>query len=209
MLPISQKDFGRDPLEMVTILVWFTVILIMFFSKLKALQDVLIMTLMSIGMLIYNADSLFAHTRSYKVYVVLKRSLRADCGGATAAALICLLLHGMWPDASWPGAAMHLSSFVLWLAGSTQTSPVLSCGIYLGGKNLMTRSQLRLRVGAQVVGMMLAFAMFGLYYSFQFPGEGPFNHIFGLESCAGAAATFCVAAAHTRWAETGGTRKIK
>eukprot|EP00811_Abedinium_folium_P011602 NODE_20746_length_783_cov_9.193598.p1 GENE.NODE_20746_length_783_cov_9.193598~~NODE_20746_length_783_cov_9.193598.p1 ORF type:complete len:210 (-),score=36.51 NODE_20746_length_783_cov_9.193598:74-703(-) len=207
MLPVSQKDFGRDPLEIVTILVWFTVILIMFISKLKALQDFLIVTIMGIGMLIYNADALFAHTHCYKVYFVLKKRIRADFWGTTAITLLCLLLHGGWPDASWPAVIMHASSFAPWLTSNAQTSPVLSCGIYVGGKNLMTRVQVMIRVGAQLVGMLLAFTIFGLYYSFQFPGEGPFNHIFGLESCASAAATFCAAAAHTRWAQARRMRK--
>ncbi|CAE7238377.1 pppA, partial [Symbiodinium sp. KB8] len=75
MLPISRKQIGRDWMEFFTILVWATVILIMFLAKLKAFQDVLIAIILGTLMMIANADFFFSHFRIYKIYRVLRRSL--------------------------------------------------------------------------------------------------------------------------------------
>merc|ERR1712039_224107 len=80
--------------------------------------------------------------------------------------------------------------------GDVQTNPMVSIGIWLGGKNTMTKIQLMLRFVAQFAGNVLAFCLFGLWYSFRFPGEGPFSHILSVESICAAVITLCAAAAY-------------
>ncbi|OLQ08223.1 hypothetical protein AK812_SmicGene8302 [Symbiodinium microadriaticum] len=58
--------------------------------------------------------------------------------------------------------------------------------------------QLFLRILAQAAGSVIAFAVFGLYWSFRFPGEGPYSHFLGLESACSAAVTFAASVAHIR-----------
>eukprot|EP00927_Polykrikos_kofoidii_P077682 TRINITY_DN74599_c0_g1_i1.p1 TRINITY_DN74599_c0_g1~~TRINITY_DN74599_c0_g1_i1.p1 ORF type:complete len:246 (+),score=40.55 TRINITY_DN74599_c0_g1_i1:65-739(+) len=190
MLPISRVQVGRDWMDFFTVLVWGTVILIMFLAKLKAAQDVQVVIILSIIMFICNADSIMGRLRVYKIYLVLKSALRKDCLSASGVALGCLVLHGVWPDARAPGVLLHLAAVAAWVTLGVQTSPLVSCGIYLGGRNQMTKTQMFLRVGAQVVGSVLAFAVFGLYFSFRFPGEGPYRHIVSLESLFSALVAF-------------------
>ncbi|CAE7213164.1 pppA [Symbiodinium natans] len=198
MLPISRKQIGRDWMEFFTILVWATVILIMFLAKLKAFQDVLIAIILGTLMMIANADFFFSHFRIYKIYKVLRRSLLKDVIGASALGLLCLSLHGLWPEAKGPGVALHLASLAAWVVCGIQTHPLLSAGLWAGGRNQMTKVQLFLRVLAQAAGSIIAFAVFGLYWSFRFPGEGPFSHFLGLESACSAAVTFAASVAHIR-----------
>mmetsp|Transcript_10630 Transcript_10630/g.31211 ORF Transcript_10630/g.31211 Transcript_10630/m.31211 type:complete len:218 (+) Transcript_10630:65-718(+) len=198
MLPISRVQVGRDWMEFFTVLVWGTVILIMFLAKLKVAQDVLVAIILLTIMAICNADTLLSGFRFYKIFVVLRKSLMKDCFSAASLALVCLTVHGMWPDARAPGVALHIASLAAWVACGVQTSPLISCGLWAGGRNQMTKIQLMLRIGAQVTGSILAFAMFGLYYSFRFPGEGPFRHFFGLESTCGALVAFVASVLHIR-----------
>ncbi|CAJ1433896.1 unnamed protein product, partial [Effrenium voratum] len=161
MLPISKKQVGRDWMEFFTILVWATVILIMFLAKLKAFQDVLIAVILGTLMLVANADFFFSRFRMYKIYVVLRKSLFKDVVGAAGLGLFCLALHGMWPEAKGPGVALHLASLAAWVSCGVQTSPLLSAGLWAGGRNQMTKVQLLLRILAQVAGSIIAFAGFG------------------------------------------------
>jgi|ERR1712194_1006729 len=154
----------------------------MFLSKLKATQDVLVTIILLIIFGIFNADALFSNFRFYKIYFVLRKALFRDCMGAAGISLVCLLLHGQWPDASLPGVLHQFSALAAFLVFGVQTGPMVSCGVFTGGKNQMTKIQLMLRIVAQTTGTVLSFATFGLYYSFALPGEGPFNHFFGLES---------------------------
>merc|ERR1719401_613435 len=146
-----------------------------------------------------NADFFFAKFRFYKIYIVLRRSLLKDFVSAASVSLFCLALHGMWPDAYAPGVALHFSSLAAWVACGVQTSPMVSCGLWAGGKNQMTKMQLFLRLSVQLAGIVLAFAIFGLYFSFRFPGEGPFRHFFGTGSLCGAGITFVTSVAHIRF----------
>merc|ERR1712151_220119 len=111
-------------------------------------------------------------------------------GSAAALSLGCLVAHGMFPEMRAPGVALHIASLAAWAFCNVQTSPVVSCGLWAGGRNQMTKIQLMLRIIAQAAGSVLAFALFGLYYSFRFPGQGPYKHFFGLESICGATITF-------------------
>ncbi|CAE8592125.1 unnamed protein product, partial [Polarella glacialis] len=130
---------GRDWMEFFTVLVWATVILIMFLSKLKASQDVLIALILGTMMLVGNADFFFSHFRFYKIYFVLRKSLLKDVVGACSLGLGCLAAHGQWPEARSPGAALHLASLAAWVLLGVQTSPLLSAGLWAGGKNQMTK----------------------------------------------------------------------
>jgi len=198
MLPIGKVQVGRDWMELFTVLVWATVILIMFLSKLKAAQDVLIAVILGSIMAIMNADLLFARLRIYKIYLVLRKLLLKECLTAAALSFLCLLLHGMWPEAVIPGILLHIASLVAWISQGVQTSPIVSYGLWLGGQNLMTKTQLVLHVMAHCTGNVLAFAVWGLYYSFKFPGEGPFRHFFGVESACGAMVVFLCSIAQAR-----------
>mmetsp|Transcript_56598 Transcript_56598/g.131941 ORF Transcript_56598/g.131941 Transcript_56598/m.131941 type:complete len:217 (+) Transcript_56598:56-706(+) len=198
MLPVSRVKIGRDYMEFFTVLVWATTIVIMFLAKLKAMQDVLIAIIIIILMAICNADSWASHFRFYKVFFVLRWTLFQDCLWATFLTLSWLCVHGAWPEASAPGALLHLSALFPWALCRVQSNPVVSLGLWAGGKNVMTKVQLMLRIGAQALGMILAFAIFGLYYSFRFPGQGPFRHFFGLSSTCAAAATFGLSVCHIR-----------
>lgn len=182
MLPIGKMQASRDWMAFFTVLVWATVIFIMFISKLKKTQDLMVVAFFAIMMLIANADALFSHTRSYKIFIVLRQALYKDCFGAFVTVLGCLLVHGVFPESVAPGIALHPLAIAVWLARGYQVSPLISCGVYVGGKNQMTRTQLHLRVAAQLAGSMLALLAFAFYYSFALPGEGPFAHFFGLES---------------------------
>eukprot|EP00928_Gymnodinium_smaydae_P074314 TRINITY_DN57370_c0_g1_i1.p2 TRINITY_DN57370_c0_g1~~TRINITY_DN57370_c0_g1_i1.p2 ORF type:complete len:220 (-),score=55.83 TRINITY_DN57370_c0_g1_i1:96-755(-) len=201
MLPISRVQVGRDWMELFTVLVWLTVILVMFLAKLKALQDVLIAIVLLILMGIANADTLFAKLRVYKIYLVLRKALLKDCFSAASITLGCLIVHGMFPSAQAPGVALHLGSLLAWFACGVQPSPLISCGLYAGGRNQMTKIQLMLRIAAQFAGIVLSFALFGLYYSFRFPGEGPFAHIFSVQGAIGAFVAFAASAAQIRMKE--------
>jgi hypothetical protein len=185
-------------MELFTILVWGTVIFIMFMAKLKALQDVLVALILLLLMAIWNADALFQNFRLYKVYVVLKASLKKDLCGPGLIAFGCLVLHGFWPDAWLPGVLLHLSGLAAWTVCRVQTNPMVSCGLWAARRNQLTTNQLLLRVVAQLTGATLAFAIFGLYYSFRFPGVGPFAHIVSIESLVSALVTFGGSVAHIR-----------
>uniref|UniRef100_A0A7S0B5G7 Uncharacterized protein n=1 Tax=Pyrodinium bahamense TaxID=73915 RepID=A0A7S0B5G7_9DINO len=198
MLPLSRVQVGRDYMEFFTVVVWATVILIMFLAKLKAMQDVLIAIILIIIMAICNADSLLANFHFYKVFVVFRWALLRDCICAVFLTLGWLGVHGAWPEARAPGILLHLSALAPWVLCGVQSSPVVSCGLWAGGRNQMTKIQLMLRILAQVTGTILAFAVFGLYYSFRFPGEGPFRHFFGLESVCSAGVTFVASVLHIR-----------
>jgi len=198
MLPIGKVQVGRDWMELFTVLVWATVILIMFLSKLKAAQDVLIAVILGSIMAIMNADLLFARLRIYKIYLVLRKLLLKECLTSAVLSFVCLMLHGMWPEAVAPGILLHISSLAAWVSQGVQTSPVVSSGLWLGGQNVMTKNQLVLHVLAHCTGNVLAFAVWGLYYSFRFPGEGPFKHFFGMESACGAMVVFLCSVAHIR-----------
>merc|ERR1712039_1143242 len=139
---------------------------------------------------IVNADALFAKFRFYKVFIVLRKVLFHDLCSATCLALGCLTVHGFSPEMRAPGIALHVAGLLAYLGGGVQTTPVVSYGLYVGGRNQMTKIQLMLRIGAQVTGNILAFALFGLFWSFRFPGQGPFSHFLGIESLLGAACTF-------------------
>mmetsp|Transcript_11405 Transcript_11405/g.17202 ORF Transcript_11405/g.17202 Transcript_11405/m.17202 type:complete len:214 (-) Transcript_11405:121-762(-) len=182
MLPIARKALGRDWMEFFTVLVWATVILIMFLSKLKAAQDVLVALILGTLFAIANADYLFSHFRFYKIFVVLRKELLKDTVVTGALSLFCLALHYNWHEAAWPGILLQFLTLAVWIATGAQPGPMVSLGIWAGGKNQMTKIQLMLRMVAQTAGNIVAFASFGLYYSFAFPGEGPFSHFFGLES---------------------------
>eukprot|EP00443_Scrippsiella_acuminata_P121066 CAMPEP_0115663542 /NCGR_PEP_ID=MMETSP0272-20121206/47893_1 /TAXON_ID=71861 /ORGANISM="Scrippsiella trochoidea, Strain CCMP3099" /LENGTH=186 /DNA_ID=CAMNT_0003101891 /DNA_START=149 /DNA_END=709 /DNA_ORIENTATION=+ len=173
----------------------------MFLSKLKAFQDVMIALILGAIFAICNADSIFARFRFYKVFIALRKPLQKDCASTVGLSLLCLALHGQWHEARWPGAALHLSSLAAWALYGVQTGPMVSCGIWAGGKNQMTKIQLMLRIIAQATGSVLAFAIFGLYFSFRFPGEGPFSHFFGLESLGAAVVAFIASVAHIRHRE--------
>eukprot|EP00929_Paragymnodinium_shiwhaense_P007154 TRINITY_DN111096_c0_g1_i1.p1 TRINITY_DN111096_c0_g1~~TRINITY_DN111096_c0_g1_i1.p1 ORF type:complete len:206 (+),score=49.46 TRINITY_DN111096_c0_g1_i1:92-709(+) len=201
MLPISRVQVGRDWMEIFTVLVWATVFLLMFLSKLKATQDILVGIILVTIMAIVNADSLFAKFRIYKVYVVLRKSIRQDCVAAFTSALGCLIFHAFMPDSRAPGIVLHFSALPLWVMYGLQSSPLVSAALYLAGRNQMTKMQLVVRVLAQVAGLVLAFALFGLYYSFRFPGEGPFRHVLSVEGALSGAATFGAVVAHLKMKE--------
>merc|ERR1740130_749908 len=164
----------------------------------KAAQDIILALIMGLIMLIVNADSIFAKFRFYKIYFVLRKSLHRDLGSSVALTMGCLIMHRIFPEAKLPGIALHLSSIAVWIFAGVQANPMVSCGLYLGGKNQMTRVQLMLRVAAQTTGMALALAVFGFWSSFRFPGRGPFHHFFGLESAVSAVATLLVCVGHIR-----------
>jgi len=190
MLPVGGVKPGRDWLEIFTIVVWGTAILIMFLAKLKAMQDVYVGIVLAVILAIINADTFFAKFKIYKMYMVLRRALFKDFVGTALISVCCLGLHGHWPEANAPGAILHLSALGVWLASGVQASPMVSTALYFGGRNLMTKHQLWLRACAQVCGFLIAFAAFGLYYSFALPGEGPFQHIISPVSILSALATF-------------------
>jgi len=152
MLPIGKVQVGRDWMELFTVLVWATVILIMFLSKLKAAQDVLIAVILGSIMAIMNADLLFARLRIYKIYLVLRKLLLKECLTSAVLSFVCLMLHGMWPEAVAPGILLHISSLAAWVSQGVQTSPVVSSGLWLGGQNVMTKNQLVLHVLAHCTG---------------------------------------------------------
>uniref|UniRef100_A0A7S1FFQ3 Uncharacterized protein n=1 Tax=Noctiluca scintillans TaxID=2966 RepID=A0A7S1FFQ3_NOCSC len=198
MLPIGKVRSGKDWMEIFTVVVWGTVILIMFLSKLKAFQDCLIAIIIGTIMLIMNADVFFSRLRMYKVYFVIKGVLKWDLGVSFAVVLGCLILHGIWPEAYWPGVLMHLLAFGAWIGLKVQASPLLTLGLYFGGRNQMTRTQMILHLMAQVGGITLAFVGFSLWYSFKYPGEGPFHHFFGIGSACAAIAVFLLSVAMIR-----------
>jgi len=189
MLPISRVTVGKDYMEFFTTVVWATVILIMFLAKLKVVQDFYVAAIIISVMIIVNADLLFRGFHWYKVFMVLRSSLRKDCGCTVLLAFACLAAHGTWPESVWPGVALHFGSFVVWFFSGKQTSPLVTCGLWAGGKNQMTKVQLMLRVAAQFLGCVIAFAAFGLWYSFRVPGQGPFKHLLSPQSAVGAAVT--------------------
>eukprot|EP00441_Pelagodinium_beii_P018328 CAMPEP_0197665714 /NCGR_PEP_ID=MMETSP1338-20131121/60214_1 /TAXON_ID=43686 ORGANISM="Pelagodinium beii, Strain RCC1491" /NCGR_SAMPLE_ID=MMETSP1338 /ASSEMBLY_ACC=CAM_ASM_000754 /LENGTH=186 /DNA_ID=CAMNT_0043244601 /DNA_START=36 /DNA_END=596 /DNA_ORIENTATION=- len=172
--------------------------MIMFLAKLKAFQDVLIAIILGTIMLVANADFFFSHFRLYKIYVVLRHALLKDVVGSATLGLVCLAVHGLWPEASAPWVALHLTALAAWALCGIQANPMVSVGLWAGGKNQMTKAQLLLRILAQAAGSVIAFAAFGLYYSFRFPGEGPFGHFLGIGSACSAAVTFAGSVAHIR-----------
>merc|ERR1712151_641369 len=101
---------------------------------------------------IVNADALFAHFRIYKVFVILRRTLLKDCLAAMSVLLACLIVHGFKPEARAPGVAVHIAALASWALNGVQTSPLVSCALWIGGRNLMTKNQLLLRILAQVAG---------------------------------------------------------
>lgn len=190
MLPIGKMQASRDWMAFFTVLVWATVIFIMFLSKLKQVQDLMVVSFFGIMMIICNADALFSKMKIYKIFIVLRQALLKDCFSAFALVLGCLLVHGVWPEAIWPGIALHPLAIAAWIASGSQVSPLISCGLYVGGRNQMTRSQLHLRVAAQLAGSIMALLAFAFYHSFAPPGEGPFAHFFGMESAVSSFITF-------------------
>jgi len=177
-------------MQLFTVIVWMTVILIMFLSKLKAAQDIMVAIIIVIMIGIFNADDLFGNFRWFKVYKVLKWSLCNDMCSAAGVTFFFLVVHGFCPDSNAPGALLHLAAVAVWFVKDIHTSPLVTAGIWAGGKNMMTRLQLYLRVAAQVIGAVLSFCVFGLYYSFRFPGIHPFDHMISVVSLISAAATF-------------------
>merc|ERR1719183_2980757 len=149
-------------------------------------------------MLIVNADSIFAKFRFYKIYFVLRKSLHRDLYYAISLTGGCLIAHRYYPEAKLPGIVLHLASLVVYFRSGVQANPMVSCALVMGGKNQMTKIQLLLRVAFQSTGMLLALAVFGFYYSFRFPGRGPFHHFFCLESAISAVAVFLVCVGHIR-----------
>merc|ERR1712217_95964 len=113
-----------------------------------------------------------------------------DLVSATVLALGCLTVHGFAPDMRAPGVALHIAAFIAYVFGDVQTSPVVSLGLWAGGRNQMTRIQVMLRVLTQLAGNALAFLLFGLFWSFRPPGEGPYKTFLSLESIAGMTLTF-------------------
>lgn len=191
MIPVTKgTQASRDWMMIGTVLVWTTIIAIMFLSKLKAAQDFLVCGIMLICVLIANADHIFSGFRWYKIFVVLRVSIQLDCACAITVTGGCLILHALWPDSCLPGVAMHLLAFGMWVFCEFQATPFVSYGLYVGGKNFMTKVQLFLRFGAQIAGMALALLIFALVYSFKFPGLDPFNHFLGWESLLGAVASW-------------------
>mmetsp|Transcript_72761 Transcript_72761/g.162899 ORF Transcript_72761/g.162899 Transcript_72761/m.162899 type:complete len:205 (-) Transcript_72761:19-633(-) len=196
-------------MEFFTVVVWATVILIMFLAKLKAAQDVMIAIILSIIMVVANADTLFSSFRFYKVFIVFRWALLRDLATAVCLTLAWLLVHGAFPEARAPGVLLHLSALAPWVLCGVQSSPLVSCGLWAGGRNQMTKVQLMLHIAAQVAGSVLAFCAFGLYYSFRFPGEGPFRHFFGLESLAAAAVTFAMSVVHIRNVDKDAAERVR
>merc|ERR1712137_1463724 len=113
-----------------------------------------------------------------KVFVVLRSALKKDFFATFLLALSCLVYHGLRPHESVPGIALHVCSLAIWAFRGAQASPLLSCGIFVGGTNQMKRHELTLRIFSEICGLLLSFAIFGLYYSFRLPGDGPFNILF-------------------------------
>merc|ERR1712217_40923 len=148
------------------------------------------MGIMGIIMAICNADYLFSNFRFYKVFIVLRKVLFRDLVSATVLALGCLTLHGFAPDMRAPGVALHIAAFIAYVFGDVQTSPVVSLGLWAGGRNQMTKIQVMLRVGTQITANALAFLLFGLFWSFRHPGEGPYKTFLSLESVSGMVFTF-------------------
>eukprot|EP00913_Durusdinium_trenchii_P002727 g2523.t1 len=102
--------------------------------------------------------------------------------------LIAIILGTLMMIANADFFFSHFRIYKIYVVGcGVQTNPLLSAGLWAGGRNQMTKVQLFLRILAQVAGSVIAFAAFGLYYSFRFPGEGPFSHFLGLESACSAA----------------------
>mmetsp|Transcript_57367 Transcript_57367/g.136356 ORF Transcript_57367/g.136356 Transcript_57367/m.136356 type:complete len:207 (-) Transcript_57367:174-794(-) len=170
MLPISATRDGRDWMEIFTVLVWATVILIMFLAKLKAAQDVLVIVILSGIMLVVNADQLFQNRRWYKVFRVIRKSLTKDFFGAFLVIFSCLVMGGFWAP-----HVLSALSVAAWAGLGIQVSPMVSCGLYRGGKNQMTTVQLMLRVGTQVAGGLSGLLLLYLLRSW-FPREELFSH---------------------------------
>mmetsp|Transcript_5857 Transcript_5857/g.13971 ORF Transcript_5857/g.13971 Transcript_5857/m.13971 type:complete len:207 (+) Transcript_5857:54-674(+) len=170
MLPISVPQDGRDWMEIFTVLVWATVILIMFLAKMKAAQDVLVVTVLGGIMVFVNADTLFQNRRWYKILRVIRKSLMKDFFGAFLVVFTCLVLGGFWAP-----HVLSVLSLAAWAALGIQVSPMVSCGLWCGGKNQMTTVQLLLRVSTQVFGSMAALLLLFLLRSW-FPREELFSH---------------------------------
>lgn len=175
---------------------WGLLFLVMNWGKLNTIQGLLLLAIGFVVQVISSADILFAQMRIYKVYIILRRALLLDCLSAHLLTLTCLMLHGRWPDARIPGVMLHLFAVLAWASGGVQANPMVSCGIWAGGRNQMTRNQLLLRMVAQMTGTIIAFAVFASYLSFKFPGGGPAvllfacTHIFTSASLASAVVTF-------------------
>lgn len=189
MLPVGGLSPSRNWYEIVIVLTWLTVCSIMFLAKLKAMQDIIIVSIMLIIFGIVNADALFSHLRVYKVFVVLRRVLLKECICAACCTLACLVAHGIVPEARAPGIALPFLCLAVWAKSGVQVSPVVSLGLWAGGTNMMTKVQMGLRFAAQGAGTALALLAFALFYSFRFPNNGPFEHFLSVEA---ACATFMV-----------------
>merc|ERR1719263_722442 len=160
-------------------------------------------------MLVVNADTLLAKFRFYKIYFVLRKTLQKDFLYSLLLMGGCLVLHRIFPEATWPGCALHLGAAAAWIASGLQTSPLVSLALYVGGKNQMTRVQLMLRLAAQSVGTFLALSIFGFYYSFRRTWRGPFYKFFCIESFLTAAVVFfgCVGYIRSMEAKHSGEKK--
>mmetsp|Transcript_62987 Transcript_62987/g.99543 ORF Transcript_62987/g.99543 Transcript_62987/m.99543 type:complete len:209 (-) Transcript_62987:39-665(-) len=198
MLPIGKVQVGRDWMQFFTVLVWTTIIAVMFLSKLKAAQDVMLATIMALILLIVNADTLFKGYRFYSVYRVLSKMLHKECYVAGSSMLACLIMHRYFPESKIPGMLFHLAAVVTYLVFGVQTTPMVSGGLLVSGTNQMKTNHFWMHVIAQGVGILLAATLFGFYYSFRFPRQGPFHHFFCWESACASFVPFIAAVAHAR-----------
>ena len=88
MLPLEKSEVGKDWMGLFTSFVWGTTILLMFLAKLKGKQEILIGIIMTIGMIVFNADVLFGGLRIQRVFLVLKKSLWSEFKGTWLIGLI-------------------------------------------------------------------------------------------------------------------------
>eukprot|EP00438_Fugacium_kawagutii_P010202 Skav234234 [mRNA] locus=scaffold1464:358427:364196:+ [translate_table: standard] len=141
----------------------------------------------SLSTKVANADFFFAHFRIYKNYIVLRRSLLKEQRQTETPSCSHVIsgMHGLWPDAKGPGIALHLASLAAWVGCGVQTNPLLSAGLWAGGRNQMNKAAMWsvARAAARLIGysalghFAFIFQWPGLYYSFRFPGEGPFRPV--------------------------------
>merc|ERR1711862_931025 len=117
----------------------------MFLSKLKAFQDVLMCCMAALIMLMFNIDQVLSHfPRIYKSHIALKRQLKKECQWAGSLMFLCLVWHRIFPEAFAPGVAFHIFAIPAYFIVNVQTTPMISCGLWLGEKNRMTKNQLLL-----------------------------------------------------------------
>merc|ERR1711869_179948 len=76
-------------------------------------------------MLIVNADQVFSRFYFYKVYFVLRKTLKRDCFTAMFLMFLCLVLHRVYPEAYLPGIFLHAASVAIFYATGVQTNPMV------------------------------------------------------------------------------------